>query len=62
LALLYGVIKIGKVGYLFGEYRGKSAPTYTNQGKLVVTNLHRANILEERIECCRKLLELDIPK
>lgn len=62
LALLFGVIKIGKVGYLFGEYRGKTAPTYTDEGKLVVSNLHRASILEERIQCCRKLLELEIPK
>jgi len=62
LALLYGVIKIGKVGYLFGEYRGKSARRYTDKGKLQVTNLHRGNILEERIKCCRKLQDLNIPK
>jgi hypothetical protein len=62
LALLYGVIKIGKIGYLFGEYRGKSARRYTDKAKLQMTNVHRGDILKQRIQCCRKLSDLDIPK
>ena len=60
LSLLYGVVELERIGYLFGEYRGKVSESYANEVKLRVRNLQRAVVLQERVEICRKLKKLDI--
>ncbi len=60
LSLLYGVVELEKIGYLFGEYRGKRSEVYTDEVKLRFRNSHRARIVEERTETCMKLKQLDI--
>jgi len=62
LAMLYGVVELEKIGYLFGEYRGKAAEIYAEEAKLRVRNLHRAQVLRERIKICGDLKQLDIPQ
>ena len=62
LALLYGVVELGRVGYLFGEYRGKQSEVYSEEVKLRVINADRARILRERIEMCTQLKKLQIAR
>jgi hypothetical protein len=58
LSLLYGVVELEKIGYLFGEYRGKKSEVYTEEIKLRVRNRDRARVLQERISVCKKLDEI----
>jgi len=60
LSLLFGVVELEKIGYLFGEYRGKSSENYADEAKLRVHNLHRAQVLRGRTEICRNLVKLGI--
>jgi hypothetical protein len=62
LSVLYGVVKVNNLGYLFGEYGGKGTEDYMSRVKVFFENLERARIVEERIETCRKLLELGLVK
>ncbi len=62
LSLLYGVVELEKIGYVFGEYRGKRSELYTDEVKLRFRNSHRARIVEERTETCMKLMQLDITR
>jgi hypothetical protein len=62
LSMVYGVIELEKIGYLFGEYRGKQSEVYMNEVKLRLRNLQRAEILQERIDTCKKLKELKIAR
>jgi len=61
LAMLYGVVELEKIGYLFGEYRGKAAEAYAEEAKLRVRNCHRAQVLRERSDICEDLKQLGIP-
>jgi len=60
LSLLYGVIKLDKIGYVFGEYGGKKSGNYTSCIKMFFESLQRAKIIEGQIETCKKLLSLGI--
>jgi len=62
LSLVYGVIELEKIGYLFGEYKGKQSEVYMNEVKLRLRNLQRAKILQERVDTCKKLKELKIAR
>ncbi len=62
LSLVYGVIELEKIGYLFGEYKGKQSEVYMNEVKLRLRNLHRGKILQERVDTCKKLKELNIAR
>lgn len=61
LAMLYGVVELEKIGYLFGEYRGKAAEAYAEEAKLRVRNQDRAKVLRERVNICGDLKQLGIP-
>jgi hypothetical protein len=56
------IVELEKIGYLFGEYRGKRSEVYTDEVKLRFWNSHRASIVEKRAETCNKLRELDITR
>jgi len=60
LSVLYGVVKLDRIGYLFGDYGGKGSVDYMSTVKVVFDNLHRAKLVEEHINTCRKLIELGI--
>jgi hypothetical protein len=60
MSLLFGVVELEKIGYLFGEYRGKSSENYADEAKLRVHNLNRAQVLLGRVEICRNLVKLGI--
>ena len=60
LSLLYGVVELERIGYLFGEYRGKLSEVYADEVKLRIRNLQRAKLLQERVDMCKKLTKLDI--
>jgi hypothetical protein len=62
LSLSYGVLELERIGYLFGEYRGKQSEVYMDEVKLRVHNLQRAKVLQERIDTCKKLKALSIAK
>jgi len=62
LSLVYGVIELEKIGYLFGEYKGKQSEVYMNEVKLRMRNLQRAKILQERVDTCKRLNELKIAR
>ncbi len=60
LSVLYGVVKLDKTGYLFGEYGGKGSVEYMSGVKVFFSNLERAKIIEEQIGICKELIELGI--
>ena len=62
LSMVYGVVELEKIGYLFGEYKGKQSEVYMNEVKLRLRNLQRAEVLQERIDTCKKLKELKITR
>ncbi len=62
LSLVYGVVELEKIGYLFGEYKGKQSEVYMNEVKLRLRNLQRATILQERVDTCEKLKKLKIAR
>jgi hypothetical protein len=62
LSLVYGVVELEKIGYLFGEYKGKQSEVYMNEVKLRLRNLQRGKILQERVDTCKKLKELKIAR
>ena len=62
LSILYGVVRVDNLGYIFGEYGGKGTEDYMSRVKLVFENMERAKILQERIETCKKLMELEIAR
>ncbi len=62
LSLMYGVVELERIGYLFGEYRGKRSQIYMDEAKLQVRNLHRAKVLQDRVDICGKLKQLNIAR
>jgi hypothetical protein len=56
------VVELERIGYLYGEYMGKASQVYMDEVKLRVRNLHRAKILQERVETCGKLKQLKIAR
>jgi len=60
LSLLYGVIELEGIGLLFGEYRGKQSEVYMDEVKIRLRNLHRARIVQERVDTCSRLVGLKI--
>ena len=62
LSLLYGVVDLERIGYLFGEYKGKQSEVYMNEVKLRLRNLQRGKILQERVDTCKSLMELKIAR
>lgn len=62
LSVLYGVVKVGNLGYLFGEYGGKGTEDYMSRVKVIFENVERAKILQERVDTCKKLKELKIAR